>query len=154
MMRRDLFCAALAAPVVAVGAAAPVMAVVTEDPIMPIFREWVSARREWCSYSELPENGNWDMPESKAAAAREDAAFRAMLDMTPTSVAGIAALATVLWDIEGPVVDEEWAPEEFLDAANDPSQKLIRAIYRAASGTDDFPLKGRMAEARALVGKA
>ncbi len=110
----------------------------TSDPVLPLFREWVSARKEWYRYADLPGNGNWQAPESKAAEARENAAFLAMIDSTPTSMAGIAARVTVLWDLNGPT--EGGDSEEFAEIADQHDNKLIRAIYRAASGTNEIPV--------------
>lgn len=138
-----------AAPACAVGALASGAIVAGEasaaeviDPIVPLFHEWVAARREWYRYADVPGNGNFDMPESLAAQEREDAAFWAMNDMTPSSLAGVAALATVLWDLIGPPVDE--SHDEFGVFADFPENKLIRAIYRAGSGESGLPLKGKM----------
>ena len=111
-----------------------------EDPILPLYREWWAARREWYRYAFLPGNGNFDRPESVAADARIDAAFYAMLETTPTTMEGIAALITVWWNLEGPMVLDG---EEYRKACNEPGNKLIRAIYRAASGTDRNPPNDR-----------
>lgn len=113
-----------------------------EDPILPLYRQWVSARAEWYRYADLPGNGDWDMPESQAAQAQEDAAFWAMIEMTPTSMAGIAALAQVLWDLEGPTVT--LGQEGYREQASTPSCKLMSAIWRAASGHKGLPLDSKM----------
>lgn len=112
------------------------------DPILPLYRQWLQAREEWCRYADLPDNGNWDMPESKAAEELEDAAFWAMIEMTPTSMAGIAALIHVLWVLDGP--NGAIGSEDYLEEVNDPNCKLMRAIWRAASGEDAFPLNPKM----------
>ncbi|MFE3836937.1 hypothetical protein [Pseudogemmobacter sonorensis] len=107
------------------------------DPILPLFREWVAARKEWYRHADPPGNGNWDMPESKAAEARENAAFRAVLEMTPTSMAGIAALATVMWDLNEAVDGSHC--EGLAETVEQQNEKLIAAIYRAASGRNEIP---------------
>lgn len=147
LTRRALLADAAAAdPFVAPATAgvnkALVSAAEPEDPILPLYREWMAARIEWCRLSDLPGNGNWDSPESIAAEAREDAAFSAMVDMTPTGMAGIAALAVVLWDWSGPCsvpLDEA----AFREQCDEPSNKLILAIWRAASGRNGLPPRAR-----------
>lgn len=128
-----------ALPIAGVALALPNLAVAAEpeDPVLAVFREWVAARQEGWRCMDLPGNGNLDRPESVAAQQREDAAFWRLLEMTPTSLAGIAALATLLWDLEGPHVIE--AHPDFAEMCEQPSRKLIRAIYRAASGKDALP---------------
>ncbi len=153
MNRRDLLTtgplaalsAALAAGDVTAATAQAVPALARaedEDPILPIYRRRVAARKEWYRYIDLPENDKWDMPESKAAEAIERAAERAMIDMTPTSMAGIAALIHVLWDMEGPRAPAD--SEDFLGQADDPPCKLMTAIWRGASGQQGLPPDNRM----------
>lgn len=124
-------------PIAATTLAAPALAGEAEDPILPYYREWIAATREWLSYAELPGNGNWDMPASRAAAARIDAAFFAMIEMTPVSMAGIAALAHVIWDSEGPSGFHD--SSKFVEECAEPGNKLMLAIWRAASGESGLP---------------
>ena len=124
-------------------ARALVEALATEDPIMPLFRQWRAARDEWLRVFDLPGNGSFDIPEVAAAIKREHAALYAMLDLTPISIAGIAALATVLWDLGGPSMDE--SQEGFAEASALPEQKLMLAIYRGASGESGLPPCGKAA---------
>lgn len=153
MNRRDLLTtgplaalsAALAAGDVTAATAQAVPALARaedEDPILPIYRQWVAARKEWYRSIDLPENDKWDMPESKAAEAIENDAFWAMIDMTPTSMAGIAALIHVLWDLDGPGVPAD--SEDFLGRVDDPPCKLMAAIWRGASGQQGLPPDSRM----------
>lgn len=108
----------------------------TDDPILPLYQEWRAARAEWFRHYDLPGNGNWDSPESMAAANRETRAFYAMADMTPVSMEGIALLACVLWDAEGPASlnDDVYAEE-----CRTPKNRLIASIWRAASGQSGLP---------------
>lgn len=108
-----------------------------EDPILPLYRQWVAARNEWHRYVGLPGNENWDAPESKAAEAQENAAFWEMIEMTPTSMEGIAALIHILWSLEGPAVATDH--EEFHERADHPNCKLMAAIWRGATGRDGLP---------------
>jgi hypothetical protein len=129
------------------GAAASSVATATsssavDDPVMPLYREWVSARIEWYSYADLPGNGDWDFPESLAAERREQKAFWALTDTTPTSTAGIAALASVLWDFKA------------IRETEKPEIKLIRGIWRATTGQSGAPPSGRLAGAIAAVENA
>lgn len=109
-----------------------------EDPILPLYRQWIEARLEWLRWADFPGNGNWDMAESKAAEAQEDAALFAMTDITPISLAGIAALIHVLWDIDGPARAPE--NEDYEDEIRAPNYKLMLAIWRATSGRADVPM--------------
>lgn len=106
----------------------------TPDPVIPVYERWLAARADWKRHKDVPGNENWDAPESLEAEARENAAFGEMLDMTPASMAGIAALAHVLWDLDGPVADTD-APE--------PNAKLMLGILRATIGAE---------KARELIG--
>lgn len=109
----------------------------TFDPILPLYREWRAARAEWLRLWDLPGNGNWDFPESIAAEKRENAAYDAMIDLTPVSSEGIAALAHVLWATEGPIVHQ--SSPDFPEQCDQPGNKLIRAIWRAAGGQGEYP---------------
>lgn len=110
-----------------------------DDPIMPVYREWCAARIEWDRYADLPGNEDWDSPESLAAQAREDAAFWTIVhELTPVTVAGIGALAHVLWSIAGPCFDRDIEGE--LPEFEAPEDVLMLKIWRAASGeTAPYP---------------
>lgn len=109
-----------------------------EDPVLPLYRQWMAARRDWYRHTGADVLEDWDEnPASKAAQDREDAAFWAMVDMAPTSMAGIAALAHVLWDVEGP---SAWpGSETYSEQARAPSCKLMLQIWRATSGQSGMP---------------
>ena len=140
LTRRNLF---MALPALGAAASMPSLALAEgEDPILLLYRQWVAARKEWYSYADLPGNEDWDMPESLRAAAQEDAAFYAMLEMTPISVAGVAALVHVLWDFIGPVGIT--GTEEYLKRAEQPDCKMMGAIWRYASGQQSLPPNGKM----------
>lgn len=132
-----------ALPAVLVTGVSQAAAVAEEDPILPHYRQWVAARKEWYRLTDLPGNGCWDMPESIAAAELESSAFEAMIEMTPISMAGVAAFAHVLWDLVGPTMTPD--QEEFLEQADRPEAKLMQAIWRASSGHHGLPPDGRMA---------
>ena len=124
-----------------------------EGPIMPLFRQWRALRDEGLRVLDLPGNGSFQIPEVAAAIKREHAALDAMLALTPINMACIAALATVLWDLGWPSMDED--QEGFAEAAAMPKQKLMLAIYRRASGeSGSFCLTKEMgALAGAMAGK-
>jgi len=108
-----------------------------EDPILPLHREWMAARVEWFRCVGVGKSGDTDKPECIAAKEREHEALEQMLEMTPTSMAGIAALAHVLWDRAGP--GSTPGTEYFDDECEDEECKLMAAIWRAASGRSGLP---------------
>jgi len=112
----------------------------TGDPVVTLFHQWNDARATWERLAAAPGNEDFDAPESKAAEAEETAAFDAMIKTPPTSPAGVAVLASALWEMEGPT----GAPgsEEYQKQANSLSCQLILAIWRAASGQDGLPPTG------------
>lgn len=108
-----------------------------EDPILSLSRERVIARDEWIRLSDVPGNENWDWPESVSTSDRQNCAIDSMADMSPTSLEGIAALTHVFWDLEGPSFRPDH--EEYDEICNRTGNKLIRAIWRAASGREGLP---------------
>jgi hypothetical protein len=111
---------------------------VTQDPIIPLYQEWCRARRDWLAMADKPGNEDWDHPESKAAEARWDAAFDAMLKLTPASLPGIAAFAHVLWSLVGPSSAED--TPDFEEECELPECKLLAGIWRGAGGASPIPL--------------
>ncbi len=79
-----------------------------------------------------------EFPEANAAYAREWAIFHAMTDMVPTTLDGIAALASVLFDHAGP--QSKRGTEQFYEDCKDPTAKLMISIWRAASGQNGTPV--------------
>lgn len=128
--------AALAALAASSFAVTSIVAQDAIDPILPHYRRWCQAREEWERLSYIPENKHWDFTESDRMDQIERKAFLAMVDMTPVSNEGIAALAHVLWDTAGPVSARS-SPDRGVECGH-PENKLIRAIYRAASGQTDI----------------
>lgn len=115
-----------------------------EDPVLPLFREWVAARRTWYDRIEGPDGDDtWSLPDTKDASAQENTAYNALLHTTPTTLAGIAALAVVLWDLASHDIPPG-VPIEALHLPDEPALRLIAAIWRAASGRDGFPPSSRM----------
>lgn len=107
------------------------------DPILAHYDDWRAANVEFMRLSYEPGNGNMDSPESCDAQRREFEALGAMLDMTPISQAGIAALAHVLWEFHGPYLPP--SDEDFQANCNEQGNRLIAAIWRAASGKGGLP---------------
>ncbi|MEM7237408.1 MAG: hypothetical protein AAF501_06245 [Pseudomonadota bacterium] len=99
-----------------------------QDPVLPHYHHWLAAREDWISSLNLPDNEDSDRPETRAAEEREDDAVRAMTSVKATSMAGIAALAHVLWDFQAPgELNENTASE------------VILAIWHSTSGQDGTP---------------
>lgn len=94
-----------------------------EDPILPLYRQWLAARAEG--------------DDSEAGVTLEASAFWDMTTLTPTSQAGIAALAHGLWSLHGPGFEPE--DERYEGEFADPTVRLILAIWRAASGKGGTP---------------
>lgn len=112
----------------------------SHDPVLSLHRKWSDACATWERLAAIPGNENSDALESKVAALEEATAFEAMIETPPTSLAGIAVLAGVLWEMEGP----SGAPgsEEYQKQADSLSCQLILAIWRAASGQNGLPPTG------------
>lgn len=108
------------------------------DPIIPLYQEWYNARQDWMAIAEEPGNGDWDRPDSKAAEARWEAAFDAMLKLTPASLPGIAAFAHVLWSLVGPSSAED--TPYFEEECKLPECILLAGIWRGAGGRTPVPL--------------
>lgn len=103
------------------------------DPILEHYREWLDARAEWKRLSVLPGNENFDFPESLEQDNREDAALAAMVELTPTTPEGVAALLHVLWYFEVPDLDRNVL--EYAEVVKDPAHKAILGLWRATTGT-------------------
>lgn len=140
LSRRSLLAAlpaagvALASPALAVGSS---LSAEAEDPVLPIYRKWCAARAEWLELSELEGNGDFEHPQSLAAEKIENDAFFAMVEMSPTSLEGVAAMAHVFWEVYGPCMPDD-APD-YVSATEEPENKLIAAIWRCASGENGLP---------------
>lgn len=111
----------------------------TSDPLVPLYHEWLAARREWLELAKLPDNGNWDDPRSLAAEDREYAAERKMLELTPVSLEGAAALAAVAWVYVSPGCTD---PDEFAERAQSRECRALMAIWRAGTGRNEYPQTG------------
>lgn len=125
-----------------------VVADVPDDPVLPFYRAWVAARIEWYRQVDILGTGNSDSPECLAAQDREHVAFLEMLEVTPTTLMGIAALTNVLWDHEGPCARED--TPQFEEECEARTSRLLRGIWRASTGLDGLPLSGRFRDATAL----
>lgn len=108
-----------------------------EDPILPLYREWWDGMTEWYRIIRAPDHDE-ETPEEKEAYRRWDEACSAIRNMTPTSMAGIAALAHVFWEFSGCSAKSIGA-ELYEAECNNPERKPIALIWRAASGKDGWP---------------
>lgn len=124
-----------ALPVAGLGVSAPAVAQ-DEDPIMPIYREWWASRLAWNALVEL--DLSWESQEVKAAEARENAAFLAIIEITPVSLEGIAAMAHVMFQDFGPQTRRDLS-EQYLEESEWPQNKMMAAIWRGASGKTGLP---------------
>ena len=134
--RRSVLTKGLAAA--AVLSSLPAVAGEAEDPVLSVYREWAAARAEWARMVEASENHDWETPECEAVEERETALFFELLDLTPTTMAGIAAMTHVMWDFMGPATRCDLA-EEYAEECDQTENRLIRAIWRGASGRDGIP---------------
>lgn len=107
------------------------------DPILEHYKEWLGATAEWNRLSSMPGNEDWKWPASIEAERKADAALDAMVELTPSSLAGIAAMAHILWVLEGPVM----APggEDHAEEMTWKGNRAILAIWQAATGLDGYP---------------
>jgi hypothetical protein len=127
-----------ALPASGVALALPAAAAPAEtDPILSLYREWVAALEERLRLVALPGNENQDSPECEAAFERQWAIHDKIIEMTPTSAAGIAAMAHLLFYQAGPVF-KEGSPDYEMEMQH-PENKMILAIWRAATGMDGLP---------------
>lgn len=106
-----------------------------EDPILSHYRNWLAARQEWLDLAELPGNGNFDSPASKAVEKRDFASQERMAAITPTSSAGIAALLHLYWVEYGPYGTP--GSEKLIEQCEERPHKLILEIWRGVTGGDD-----------------
>lgn len=125
-----------AAPAIAVTASVPaaLAAMPVEDPVLPIYRRWREAREEWMAKSEA--GHDWEGADMQALEDAEYAALDELIAATPTTLAGIAALAHVFWVKQA--VWAEGSPEREEEIQSD-EFKLIASIWRGASGRTGLP---------------
>ena len=126
-----------ALPVAGMAAALPLSAEAkVPDPMVAIYHEWLEARKTWRELADLPGNEYWDDPRSLAAEARELSAEGRMLELVPTSLEGIAALAALAWSDVKPGSTN---PQEFTEAAQSLDCLAVMAIWRACTGLEGYP---------------
>lgn len=128
--------AAVSVPSALAAAASP------EDPVLPLYRKWAASRMEWYRWADAPGNGNYDRPESIAAEEQLDEAFWAIIDTTPTTRAGIAALLVVLWDLTGPGCLKD--TPEFIEEMEHSHNRLMASIWRGATRLSGLPPSGKL----------
>lgn len=112
---------------------APAALAAPQDPILPLYRQWREAHEAW---KARVNTHDWEGPEMTALAEREEAAFNLMIDMTPTSLAGIAALAHVMWSWTALWAEGTEEREAEIDSCEN---LMLAAIWRAASGEVGVP---------------
>lgn len=106
------------------------------DPFPALYRDWLDARRTWRELANLPDNGNWDSPETLDAERRENEAEDKMLELNPQTPEAIAALVALAWVYVGPGATD---PEEYARQAQSIECRAVMAIWRACTGRDDYP---------------
>lgn len=132
-MKRRLFLAApglLAAPLIARAGHA-------DAELLHHYRLWAQAKRDCIALSYLPGNENLDTPEALDADRRQDAAFDAMMATPARTMEGIAVLAALIWDCNGPDTYVNH-PEYAVQAAYYENRPTL-ALWRSATGRDDHP---------------
>ena len=129
-MNRRTMLAALPASTFALGAAASSN---PTDPILEHYREWLESRADQKRLEQASGDQSYHLPEYKAAEAREDAASNAMVELTPTTKEGMAALLQIVWYFE--VQEAERQLPEYAEQAKDPMHKAILGLWRATTGT-------------------
>ncbi|SEN29309.1 hypothetical protein SAMN04488103_104120 [Gemmobacter aquatilis] len=132
-MNRRLILAApglLAAPLIARASHA-------DAELLHHYRAWGQAKRDWYRLADMPGHVNWDTPEMLDATRREDEAFDAMTATPARTMAGIAVLATLMWDATGPGAGPGH-PEYAVEAAYHGNRPTL-ALWRSATGRDDHP---------------
>lgn len=132
--RRGLLIGPLAAPIA--------LHAELEDPVLPIYREWCAANAEWSGVVREAGDDYESLPDTSEVEARFYAASdRILACPAPTTLAGIAALAHLLWDYEGPGAPSDGP--EYAKQCGQTGNKLIATIWRAASGQDGLPSTSR-----------
>jgi hypothetical protein len=107
------------------------------DPIVPLYSEWCAHRAEWHRLNNLPENDGRQTLELDVAEKREFQCYEAMASVTPSSMAGIAALAHVQWAYEGPSVAQ--SHPQYQCECEQPENQIIASIWRSATGLKGWP---------------
>lgn len=107
------------------------------DPVVQHYHEWLDARRDWRAREKLPDNRNHDTPEMLEAEARETEAENQMLQLTPTTLEGIAAMVSLAWCYQGPCTTD---PEMYANEASSVDCQAMMAIWRACTGQDGYPV--------------
>ena len=90
----------------------------------------------------MPGNADWEHPDSVAAERRAHAALLTMLETRPTSMVGFAALADVLWSLQGPVTgpgSSGRAEASFAESIRLPENRLVQLLWEAGSGRTGPP---------------
>lgn len=129
-------------PLLALASAPALAAIAPEDPILPIYRRWCAVRAERMIAIHDAECARRDpCPIVEALSDREFAAFDELRELTPASMAGIAACAHALWVYGGPCALEGTA--DWHEECRSWENELILSIWRAASGRDGFPGEGQ-----------
>lgn len=117
--------------------AAPQIAQAHEpDPVVIAYQEWLAARSEGRTLAKLPGNENLDDPRQIAAEERELAATFRMLDSTPTTLEGIAALVALIWD---DLASGSTDPDAFHRGAELIEFRAAKLIWQACTGKSGCP---------------
>lgn len=130
MINRRTMLAALPASTLALAAVA---SSTPTDPILTHYREWLESRADQKRLVLASGDQSYHLPEYKAAEEREDAAWAAMVELTPTTTEGMAALLHIIWYFE--VQELERQLPEYAEQVEDPMHKAILGLWRATTGT-------------------
>lgn len=111
--------------------AAPAASALPADPILAHYRAWCAARNDW--FAATP-------AESDEACEREWAAVDAMIATPPSTPAGVAALAHLLWAIEGPCARDDSLHYE--TQCNERDARIFATLWRFGTGREGLPPYG------------
>ena len=95
----------------------------TEDPVVYECRQWLNLRE---TQEELVIDNDGDSPELAEVTAELFAVERRLLALVQTSPEGVALLATVLWESEGPTA--ALGSPDYLRQLNSPEHQFLRRL--------------------------
>ena len=110
-------------------------AATTPDPILEPYNRWWKAFEEFGRLAVLPD-ADWESPEMVALCDARNIGFDDVDDGQPVNMAGIAAVAHVIW--ANSITYRPGSPDFDIEV-NEPNTRMIAAIWRCASGKTGLP---------------
>lgn len=105
----------------------------TKDPVVYECRQWLNLRE---TQEALVIDNDGDSPELAEVTAELFAVERRLLALVPTSPEGVALLATVLWESEGPTA--ALGSPDYLRQLNSPEHQFLRRLRHGACRVAGF----------------